>query len=84
LGCILLRLAVKRVPLQKRIVFLFLKPVGRAEAFLIARGHVTRDRRAEGLRFRAFQRDDFLRHPPLFLGLGDRLFFLAFTRLFIS
>src|SRR5204863_219988 len=56
------RLAMERVPLQKRIVFLFLEPVRCARALLVARRHVTGNRLAERLRFRAFERDDFLRH----------------------
>jgi hypothetical protein len=58
----LLRLAVQSVPLKKRIVFLFLEPVGRARTFLVSRRHVTRDRLAERFRLGAFERNNFLRH----------------------
>src|SRR5256885_11240231 len=53
---------MKRVLAQKRIVFLFLEPVRRARAFLVARGHVTRNRFAERFRFGAFEGDNFLGH----------------------
>src|ERR1044072_8686004 len=49
-GCIrLLSLAVKRVLAQMRIVFLFLESALGARTFLVPRGHVTRNRRAERL-----------------------------------
>ena len=76
----LLRFAVEGVLLQKRIVFLFLEPVRRLGAFLIARSHVARRGFAQRLRFRAFESNDFLGHK-LLLGVGRRgrgLFFFAF------
>ena len=48
--------------LQKRIIFLFFEPVRRARTFFVPRAHVTRNRLAQRFRFRAFERDDFLRH----------------------
>src|SRR5213593_1758557 len=47
---------------QKRIVFFLLEPVRRARTFLVARGHVTRNRFAEGFGLRALEDDNFLRH----------------------
>ncbi len=70
---------------QEWIIFLFLEPVRRPRAFLIARAHVARNRFAESFRFRAFESNDFLGHP-LFLGcVGcSHFFFLAFGGLFIG
>src|SRR5262249_43345412 len=61
-GCILLGFPVQGVPFQKRIVFLFLEPLRGAWAFLVARGHVTRNRCACSFSFSAFEGDDFLWH----------------------
>jgi hypothetical protein len=64
LGCTgsLLRLAMESMALQERIVFLFLEPIGRARAFLVSRGHVTRRRLAERFSLGAFQSNNLLRH----------------------
>lgn len=64
LGCTggLLRFPMESMPLQEWIVFLFLEPIGRARAFLVSRGHVTRRRLAERFRLGAFQSNNFLRH----------------------
>src|SRR5207253_11017584 len=56
------RLAVERVPLQKRIVFFLFQTIGPARAFFVPRGRVARDRLAERLRLGAFEGDNFLRH----------------------
>src|ERR1051326_9379995 len=62
-GCIrLFRLAVKRVPTQKWVVFFPLEPVRCARALLVARRHVTRHWFAQRFRFGAFESDNFLRH----------------------
>jgi hypothetical protein len=58
----LLGFAMKGVPFQERIIFLFFEPVGGAWAFLVARRHVTRNRLAERFRLGAFQNDNFLSH----------------------
>lgn len=58
----LLRFPMESMPLEKRIVFLFLEPIGRAGAFLVSRGHVTRRRLVERFRLGAFQSNNFLRH----------------------
>ena len=64
LGCTgsLLCFPMESMPLQEWIVFLFLKPIGRARAFLVSRGHVTRRRLVERFRLGAFQSNNFLRH----------------------
>jgi hypothetical protein len=81
LGCTggLLRFPMESMPLQEWIVFLLLEPIGRARAFLVSRGHVTRRRLAERFRLGAFQSNNFLRHFFLFLCLGRRngFFFLG-------
>src|SRR5690242_13370836 len=61
-GCILLGLPVEGVPFHKRIVFLLLEPLRSPRAFLVARRHITRDRRARRFRFSTLESDDFLRH----------------------
>ena len=72
------------VPFQKRIIFLFLEPVRRARAFLVARAHVTRNRFPERLRFRAFESDNFLRHMLFLVRVSGGCFlFLAFATFFI-
>src|ERR1043166_3096853 len=53
---------MERVPAQKRIVFFLLEPVRCPWALLVARGHVTRNRFAQGFRFGALENDNFLRH----------------------
>jgi hypothetical protein len=70
---------MESMPLQERIVFLFLEPIGRARTFLVSRGHVTRRRLAERFRLGAFESNNFLRHFLLFLCLGWRngLLFLS-------
>src|SRR3954452_796362 len=75
---------MERVPLQKRIVFLFLEPVRRPRALLVARAHVTRCRLAFIPRLRAFARDDFLRHYLFLRVFRLRLFFLSFAALFFG
>src|SRR4051812_24125248 len=79
LGCIgLFRFPVKRMLLQKGIVFFLLQPVRRLRALLVPRAHVTRSRFAERLCLGAFESDNFLRHK-LFLGiLGRSSFLFAF------
>ena len=72
------------MPFQKRIVFLFLEAVRRARALLVACAHVTRDRLAERLGFRALERDDFLRHNLILRVFGLRFFLFAFGALFIG
>src|SRR5262245_48282760 len=54
--------AMKRVLPQVWIVFLFLETVRGARAFLVPRGHITRDRFAQRFRFGALKGDNFLRH----------------------
>src|SRR4029450_12906985 len=58
----LFRFAVQSMPLQERIVFPFLKPIGRPRTFLVPRGHIARRRFAERLRLSALECDNFLRH----------------------
>ena len=72
LGCTgsLLRFPMESMPLQEWIVFLFLEPIGRAGAFLVSRGHVTRRRLAERFRLGAFQSNNFLSHSLLLLRLS--------------
>src|SRR6266496_119219 len=80
LGCIrsLFRFAMKSMPLQEWIVFLFLEPIRRARTFLVSRGHVTRRRLAERLGLGAFEDNNFLRHFLLLFGLGRRNGFFFF------
>jgi hypothetical protein len=70
---------MESMPLQEWIVLLFLEPIGRARAFLVSRGHVTRRRPAERFRLGALQSNNFLRHFLLLLCLGGRngFFFLG-------
>src|SRR5688500_316781 len=75
---------MKGVPLQERIVFLFLEPVRRARTLLVPGAHVTRDRLAERFRFGAFESDDFLRHKLLLAVVGLGFLFLAFGSFFIG
>jgi hypothetical protein len=77
---------MERMPLQEGIVFLFLKPIGRARTFLVSRGHVTRRRFAERFRLGAFQSNNFLRHFLLLLCLGRRngFFFLSLAALLLG
>jgi len=82
-GC-LPRFAVKGMPPQERIVFLFFEPIGCARAFLITRAHVARDRLAERFGFRAFESDNLLRHKLVLALVGLGLFFFSFGALFIG
>ncbi len=77
---------MKRVFSQKRIVFLFLKPVRRARTFLVPRRHVTRDRFSESLGLGALEGNNFLRHSNLFLRFRRwrRFFFLALAALILG
>ena len=75
---------MKSMPLQERIVFLFLQAVRRARALFIPRAHVAGHRLAERLRFRAFESDDFLRHKLLLAVVRLGFLFFAFGALFIG
>lgn len=77
LGCTgsLLCFPMETMPLQEWIVFLFLEAIGRARAFLVSRGHVTRRRLVERFRLSTFQSNNFLCHFLLFC-LGRRSGFL--------
>jgi hypothetical protein len=73
----LLRFPMESMPFQEWIVFLFLEAIGRARAFLVSRGHVTRRRLMECFRLGAFQNNNFLRHFLLLcLGRRNGFFFL--------
>src|SRR2546423_14524309 len=61
---------MKRMPLHKGVVFLFLEPIRRARALFISAAHVTRSWLARSLRFGAFERDDFLRHDYSLVSSG--------------
>lgn len=62
--------AVKSVPLQKGIIFLFFETVWRTRALFVSRAHITRDGLAEAFGFSAFESDDFLRHTYSFSTAG--------------
>src|SRR5689334_6677759 len=65
LGCMdesLFRFAMKRVLLQKGIVFFLFQAVRRARTLLVPGRHIARRGFAQRLRFGAFECDDFLRH----------------------
>src|SRR6266480_6305996 len=53
---------MERVSFQKWIVLLLFEPIRSAWAFLVPRGHVTRDWFVQRLCFGAFESNDFLRH----------------------
>src|SRR5215212_8245284 len=63
-GCMkkLAGFAMQGMPFHERVILFFLEPIRRARALLISRAHVARSGHAGGLRFRAFQGDDFLCH----------------------
>src|SRR5450432_1297111 len=69
-GCILSGLPVECVPLHERIVFFLFQPIRRPRAFLVAGRHITRSRHAGGLRFGAFESNDFLGHVRYSLASG--------------
>src|SRR5688572_26962732 len=75
---------MKSMPLQERIVFLFLEAIRRARALLVPGAHVTRNRLAERLGFGAFESDDFLGHKLLLAVVGLGFLFLAFGPFFIG
>jgi hypothetical protein len=75
---------MKGMPLQERIVFLFLQPIWCAWTFLITGAHIARDRYAERLGFRAFERNYLLRHKLILAVVGLGFFFFAFGTLFIG
>src|SRR5438874_3961836 len=53
---------MERVPFEKRIVLLLFEPIRSPRAFLVPRGHVTRDWFAQRFCLGAFESDNFLRH----------------------
>ena len=62
-------------PFQKWIVLLLFKAIRSPRAFLVPRGHVTRDWFAQRFCLGAFESDNFLRHFGLFFRLSWRGFF---------